>query len=105
MTMNAIFLYEVYMKWSTAGARENLSRLLRAARDEPQVVTLRGRPVAVVIGYGEYDAYMRWRDSRPTSSLSEILDDLAQVCAAEDYALPLPRRRDRPHPMFDGADG
>ncbi|MCA9570639.1 MAG: type II toxin-antitoxin system prevent-host-death family antitoxin [Myxococcales bacterium] len=92
------------MKWSTAEARDNLSRVIHEADKEPQVITSRGRPIAVVIDVGEYEAFRRWRDSRPSASLAETLDELARVCREEDYELVVPSRRDRPNPMAEGVD-
>ena len=92
------------MKWSTAEARGNLSRLLQAADEEPQVITNRGRPVAVVIDAKEYETYLRWRKDHPPRSIGDALDELRQVCESEDYTLQVPRRRDRPNPMVEVGD-
>ena len=92
------------MNWSTAEARGNLSRLLHAADKEPQVITNRGRTVAVVIDAEEYEAYRRWRDNHPPGSIADALDELRQVCDEEDYTLQVPRRRNRPDPMGEAAD-
>ena len=37
--------------WSIATAKQDLSRVLKAAQLEPQVIANRGRPVAAVIAY------------------------------------------------------
>ncbi len=100
----AMLMYDVYMKWSTAEARGNLSRLLRAAEDEPQVITNRGRPVAVVVNADDFEAYRRWRSEQAASSLAEALDQLQEACLSGDYALPLPSQADRPNAFVDVLD-
>ncbi len=94
-------MYEVYMKWSTAEAREKLSQLVRAVHDEPQLITNRGRPVAVVIDPTEYEAFQRWREHRREQTLSEALDMLRSACATENYALETAPRSDRANPFAD----
>lgn len=93
------------MKWSTAEARGNLSKLLHAADEEPQIITNRGRPVAVVVDAEEYEAFRRWRESRPSATLADTLDDLARVCEEDGFSLAVPPRRDRPSGFAEGTDG
>lgn len=97
----SILMYEVYMKWSTAEAREKLSQLVRAAAQDPQVITNRGQPVAVVIDAKEYEAFKGWREQRSEQTMGEALDALKAACTAEDYALEVPPRRDRANPLAD----
>lgn len=41
-------------RWSTQDAKQRLSELLRAAQDEPQLITKHGEEVAVVIDIAHY---------------------------------------------------
>lgn len=93
------------MRWTTAEARQNLSQLLRAASEEPQIITNRGRPVAAVIGEDDFEAFRRWRESRPTASLGDTLDELTGACQADAWSLQVPSRRDRPNPFAEVGDG
>ena len=44
------------MRWTLAEAKDQLSRVVRQAVDEgPQMISVRGRATAVVIGKAEYD--------------------------------------------------
>ncbi|ESX26067.1 MULTISPECIES: type II toxin-antitoxin system Phd/YefM family antitoxin [unclassified Mesorhizobium] len=44
------------MDWHLRDARNNLSKLVRQAREEgPQTITLRGKPAAVVLSPDDYD--------------------------------------------------
>ena len=40
--------------WSVAGAKAALSQVLHQTADGPQVIENRGRPVAVVVSYGDF---------------------------------------------------
>ncbi len=92
------------MKWSTAQARERLSQLVRAADDEPQVITNRGRPVAVVIDPEEYEAFRRWRERHSGWTMAELLDGLKTACQDEDYEWNVVKRGDRPNAFAEGSD-
>jgi prevent-host-death family protein len=42
--------------WQLQEAKSRMSELVRSAQDEPQQITLHGRPVAVVISSDRFDA-------------------------------------------------
>ena len=94
----------MYMKWSTAQARDNLSQVVEASESEPQVILNRGRPVAVVIGFDDYEAFMEWKRRHPTQDMSEALDELRAICADANYSLDLPDRADRANPIVAAID-
>jgi prevent-host-death family protein len=96
MYIRAMFMDEVYMSWSVANARARFSELLEAAvRGEPQVVARRGRNVAVVVSAEDFEAFEEWRRERPGQGLAEAIEEVAALCAEDDYELEVPRRRDR----------
>jgi prevent-host-death family protein len=45
---------QVTMQWQVQEAKQRFSELLRAAADEPQVVTRHGEAIAVVLDIAEY---------------------------------------------------
>ena len=92
------------MKWSTAEARERLSQLVRAVDEEPQVITNRGRPVAVVIDPKEYEAFQQWRAHQSKQTMIEALDALKSACQTESYELHIAKRGDRPNLFADERD-
>ncbi len=49
--------------WQVQKAKSELSAVLKAAQEGPQVITRHGEPVAVVLSYVEYEA-LRLRDGR-----------------------------------------
>ncbi len=97
----AVLVFEVYLSWSIAEAREKLSEVVRAAARDPQVITNRGPPVAVVIDASECEAFKDWREQRSEQTMAEALDALQAACTAEDYALQAPPRIDRANPLAD----
>jgi prevent-host-death family protein len=48
-------------KISVAKAKDNFSRILRRAGREDVVVTVHGRPVAVIIGFEDEDDWLEYR--------------------------------------------
>ncbi|HEX5275632.1 MAG TPA: type II toxin-antitoxin system Phd/YefM family antitoxin [Candidatus Rubrimentiphilum sp.] len=49
--------------WQVQEAKAELSALLSAAQDAPQIITRHGQPFAVVLSYAQYDS-LRKRESR-----------------------------------------
>ena len=69
------------MDWHLRDARNNLSKLVRLARERgPQTVTLRGKPAAVVLAPNDYDRLIGAKPSLAEYLLSgpEWDDDLAE---------------------------
>ena len=87
------------MTWSLHDAKNRLSLLVRRAADEPQVISVRGEPRAVVLSV---DAYSRLTH-RGVVGLRAFL----QASPWADVDLDLDRARDLPRPLEldDGADG
>ena len=84
------------MKWSVAEAKQRLSELLRTAAKEPQTILSRARPVAVVVDAETFEEFKAWQQGREARTLADAFDELRSLAAGDDYALTLPRRRNRP---------
>ena len=81
-------------RWTIASARAGLTKLVASAAREPQPVYRRDKLVAAVVGPDLAKAITQsGRGERPT--LAEAFAELRELCAAEDYTLVAPRRRDR----------
>ena len=87
------------MTWSLHDAKNRLSLLVRRAADEPQVISVRGEPRAVVLSL---DAYRRLAHRR-----SGGLRAFLQASPWADVELDLDRVRDLPRQLEldDDADG
>ena len=84
--------------WSAAEAKRRFSAVLRAAGDEPQVVELRGKPVAVVLSF---EAYSRNRKAFSSRSIAGWIEDLQPLHEREGDVDP-PPRRDRTDQVGEG---
>jgi prevent-host-death family protein len=83
--------------WSIAAAKSEFSNVVRRAARTPQVIENRGKPVAVVLGFDEFqrlrerdDKVLRWR---------EFLRLSAELRADGGWDLELPPRDARPSPF------
>ena len=77
--------------WQVQQAKARFSELLRDAQDGPQIVTVHGRPAAVVLSKKAYD-----RLAKPKLSLVEFLhaSPLAGVTLKVERDRSLPREVD-----------
>jgi antitoxin (DNA-binding transcriptional repressor) of toxin-antitoxin stability system len=92
------------MTWKVAQAKQNLSKLLRAAADEPQTIYNRDHLVAAVIAGDTLTQFESWcREQERRRPLAEVFQELRQICADEDFEFPQVPRHDRPNP-FVGDD-
>ncbi|HEY1693175.1 MAG TPA: type II toxin-antitoxin system Phd/YefM family antitoxin [Polyangiaceae bacterium] len=81
------------VRWSVAAAKAELSRVVESAQREPQVIERRGKPVAVVIGFEQYEgveAAERWR---------RFLEFSKETSAAGGGQLRVPGRKPRRSPL------
>ncbi len=92
------------MRWRVAEAKQKFSQVVRAAREEPQEILNRDRPVAVVLDVESYEEYRRWRARRARPSLEEVTRELRRLCREEEYLLEVGERRDRDNAFAPGAD-
>ena len=93
------------MSWSVAQAKQQISRLVKEAKVEPQWISNRGRMVAAVLGADEAQEYLAWRQGQGKKSLAERFRDLRSLCDHEGYSLDIPARTDRQNPFAHGDDG
>lgn len=90
--------------WSIAEARRRFAELLRKAREGPQVVVNRGKPVAAVVGVETFEQFRAWSAHRTRRTLADAFDELRAIAAGDPCPLPAPSREDRPNPMADALD-
>ena len=88
------------MMWNIAAAKQDLSRVLKAAQLEPQVIANRGRPVAAVIAYESLEPLLR-KKSAVAPSLASLLDPLRTALLSSDVKFVAPQRTTRRNAMVD----
>ncbi len=80
---------------SEVKARDNFSRWLKWAEDKPVVIMRRGRPVAALISYAEYENLRRARAWLQMVRLSQELDQ-SGVTATELFRWSRDELEERP---------
>jgi prevent-host-death family protein len=84
-------------RWNIATAKAELSRLVLEARDGPQIIESRGRPVAVVLST---EAYARLAEGQDLAGRWQSLLKLSEELREHGgVTLKIPRRRSRPDPL------
>ncbi len=86
-------------KWSVAKARQCFSELIRSAAHEPQRIYNRQHLVGVLIDAETFEAFQCWKDEQARRSIGAALDELREICQAEDYQFEAPSRTDRDNPF------
>jgi prevent-host-death family protein len=86
------------VRWSIASAKAELSKVVRRAQHEPQVIENRGEPVAVVIGIDEYRRDSE-RRSRTVAWHGFLERTAAMVAETGGIELEIPPRTTRPDPF------
>jgi prevent-host-death family protein len=85
-------------RWSIAAAKAELSKVVRRAQREPQVLENRGEPVAVVMGIDEYRRTAE-REARKATWHDFLARTDALVAETGGHVLELPPRTPRPDPF------
>lgn len=97
MVMSATLVTMSRSRWNIATAKAELSRLVAEARDAPQFIENRGRPVAVVLSTQEYERLAQGQElARRWQSVLALSE---RIRADGGVALAIPRRRSRPNPF------
>ena len=90
---------ETTKRWTIGEAKQQFSKVVRAASDEPQEILNRREPVAVVLAISAYEEYRQWLELQEGGSLAERTEELRRICREEAYELEVPARRDRLNPF------
>ena len=83
------------MNWRVDEAKQNLSKLLHEATNEPQMVYSRDRLVAAVISPELYAEFESWREGQRRRTLDQSFDEVREICREDDYAIDTAEREDR----------
>lgn len=88
------------MHWKLAQAKQQLSKVVRLAQKEPQILQNRDEAVAAVVSADEYERFREWKQ-RGETTLQQAFEELRQIAQDEDWELEVPPRGDRPNPVLD----
>lgn len=92
------------MNWRIAEAKQSFSKVVHAAREEPQLIYNRDRLVAAVVEGEAFQEFVDWQRRYRRSSLASGAAKVRQACAEEGYVLEFPERENRPNPFADALD-
>ena len=87
--------------WSVAGAKAALSQVIEQAAGAPQIIEKRGRPVAVVVSFADYEVAVgdTGMGSFRGSKWQRFLAKSAELRARGGADIALPRREPRRDPF------
>lgn len=91
------------MNWKLADAKQHLSRVVRLAREEPQILQNRDEPVAAVVSLADFERFREWQ-RRNEKTLAEAFAELRHTAAEEDWELEPSVRTDRMNPLLGAGD-
>jgi hypothetical protein len=83
------------MNWKLAAAKQQLSKVVRLAQDEPQILHNREQPVAAVISTNELNLFRAWKKEHSDKTLAQAFAALRQTASDESWELEVPGRTDR----------
>ena len=79
--------------WNIAVAKSGFSELVNGAREEPQIITRRNRPVAVVLDISEYEKLGLKKTKAP--GIRNLIEELRLIQKEEKIVIEIPERADR----------
>jgi prevent-host-death family protein len=59
--------------WSLQDAKNNLSKLVKAAALEPQFVTVHGKPAGVVVSYAQFQSLLPAKQAAPSKTGADLI--------------------------------
>ena len=83
-------------KWKISEAKARFSVVVEEGQKEPQAILNRDRPVAVLMGYAEYEELSRLREEARRPTVSELLDELREIDGEGDPVIPPRKNRKQP---------
>ena len=92
------------MNWKIAQAKQQLSKVVRLAQKEPQILQNRDEPVAALVSAEEFARFREWQ-SRHGDTLADAFEELRKAAEEEEWELRIPPRTDRPNALVEVARG
>ncbi|MBF2004321.1 prevent-host-death protein [Chlorogloeopsis fritschii PCC 9212] len=89
------------MKWTLEEAKKQLSSIINATSQEPQLIYTKEELVAAIIDPELFYEFLSWRQKIAETSLAQVFKELQQLCTEENYSLEIPTRGDRDNPFTE----
>ncbi|HLP90423.1 MAG TPA: prevent-host-death protein [Nostocaceae cyanobacterium] len=85
------------MKWTLEEAEKQLTSIIDATSQEPQLIYTQEELVAAIVDPKLFKEFLNWRQKTAKTSLASAFKELQQLCTEENYSLEIPARSDRKH--------
>lgn len=83
------------MKWTLEEAKTQLTSIINATSQEPQLIYTQEELVAAIVDPELFKEFLNWRQKAVKPSLTQVFKELQQLCTEENYSLEIPARSDR----------
>ncbi|MEM7602933.1 MAG: type II toxin-antitoxin system Phd/YefM family antitoxin [Verrucomicrobiota bacterium] len=87
--------------WKLSEAKTHFSEVVASVKKEPQVITSRQKPVAVLVDFDGFEELQALKKAAERPSITELLVELKEIYEDEQAEFELPQRIDRVAPTFD----
>lgn len=91
------------MNWKLAQAKQQLSKVVRLAQREPQILQNRDEPVAAVVSAEEFERFREWQ-RRSGKTLASVFEELRQIAQDESWELEVLPRANRSNPLLESLE-
>jgi prevent-host-death family protein len=88
------------VSWKIGEAKQQLSKVVRLAQKEPQILSNRDEPVAAIVSMEELERFREWQ-ARSGKTLDEAFEELRKTAEEEEWELVGPARASRDNPMLE----
>lgn len=87
--------------WKISDAKAHFSEVVLASSQAPQLLYSRNKPVAAIIGMGEFQAFQRYQSQARRPTMAALLAELDSINQLEADFGDAPPRMNRTQPDFD----
>ncbi|NER02317.1 MAG: prevent-host-death protein [Okeania sp. SIO3C4] len=89
------------MNWEIHEAQQNLSDLIKATTQKPQMIYQQEKLVAAIIDPQTFQEFLAWQKQHQKPSLADTFGELRSLCTEADYVVEIPTRQNRPNSFSD----
>ena len=79
--------------WNIAYAKSNFAAVIKRSEDEPQLISRRNKPVAVIMNVEQYDKSTIKKST--AASMKDSFAELKMIQKKEKVVIDIPERKDR----------
>jgi len=92
------------MDWKIGQAKQRFSEVVQRAKEAPQIIYNRDKPVAAVISARGFQEFKEWNEARREKNLADRFAELHTIFSAEEIAPKFPPLKNRRNKFTDSLD-